>query len=153
MIIEHGTVVVVADGGAAVIYRNRGHEGVARLEKVEALDPKHSSFTRDEGTGRPGRTHTAGGGRTSMEGPDYHDQAEQEFARHLASYLDQLLGPHTHGVEAKKLVLFASPRFLGMIRAAYSARVRTALKAEIAKDLLAAPTARIEHALRELDHA
>jgi protein required for attachment to host cells len=153
MIVEHGTLVVVADGGAAVIYRNAGHEGLAKLEKVEALDPKHSSFTRDEGTGKPGRTHTAGGGRTSVEGPDYHDQAEHEFAKHLASYLDKLLGPHAHGAELQKLVLFASPRFLGMIRPAYSARVKGALKAEIAKDLTEAPAAKIEQALTAHDHA
>jgi protein required for attachment to host cells len=153
MIVEHGTLVVVADGGKAVIYRNAAHEGLAKLEMVETLDPKHASFTRDVGTDRPGRTHTAGGGRTAVNGPDYHEQAEQEFAKHLASYLDQLLGPHAHGADPKKLVLFASPRFLGMIRPAYSARVKAALKSEIAKDLLEAPVSRIEHALTELDHA
>jgi protein required for attachment to host cells len=152
MIIEHGTWIVAADGGGAVVYRNIGNGGAAKLELVETLDHKHASFTRDIGTDRPGRTHTAAGGRTSVSGPDYHDQAEQEFAKRLALHLDELLGPHAHGAAQQKLVLFASPRFLGMIRPAYSPRLRATLKAEVAKDLREAPAGRIEQALTELDH-
>jgi protein required for attachment to host cells len=40
-----------------------------------------------------------------------------------------------------------------MIRPAYSARVKGALKAEIAKDLTEAPAAKIEQALTAHDHA
>jgi protein required for attachment to host cells len=153
MIIEHGTFVVAADGGGAVVYRNAGHEGAAKLEVVETHDAHNKSFTREVGSDRPGRMSTPGGGKTAVAGPDYHDQAEREFAKRLATRLDELIGAHVHGKDQAKVVLFASPRFLGMIRSDYSARLKGALKAEIGKDLREAAPKQIEHALTELDHA
>ncbi len=152
MIVEHGTFVVAADGGGAVIYRNTGHEGVAKLEIVENHDAHNRSFTRDVGSDKPGRMFTPGGAKTAVAGPDYHDQAEREFAKRLATRLDELVGAHVHGKEQPKVVLFASPRFLGMIRPDYSARLKAVLKAEIAKDLREAAPNQIEHSLTELDH-
>jgi protein required for attachment to host cells len=153
MIVEHGTLVVAADGGGAVIYRNAGHEGLAKLEVVETHDAAHASFTRDVGSDRPGRGSTPGGGKTALEGPDYHDQAEREFAKRLSIRLDELIGAHEHGKTQPRLILFASPRFLGMIRADYSVRLKSQLKAEIGKDVREAPTQQIERSLAELDHA
>jgi protein required for attachment to host cells len=153
MIVEHGTLVVAADGGGAAIYRNAGHDGLAKLEVVETHDAGHASFTRDVGTDRPGRGSTPGGGRTALEGPDYHDKAERDFARRLSIRLEELIGVHQHGKSQPGLVLFASPRFLGMIRADYSPRLKGQLKAEIGKDLREAPPKQIEHALAEIDRA
>ena len=153
MILEHGTWIVTADGGGAVIYRNTGHEGLARLEVVETHNAHHAAFTRDLGTDKPGRYKTPAGGKTAVAGPDYHDQAEHDFAKRLASRLDELVGAHVHAKSQPPMVLFASPRFLGMIRPAYSARRKAILKAEVGKDLREAPTAKVEHALAELDHA
>lgn len=147
MIVEHGTLVVVSDGGGAVVYRNTGHDGVAKLETVETHDAKHASFTRDVGTDKPGRYATPAGGKTALAGHDYHEQAEQEFAKRMAVRLDELIGPEAHGKDQPKMVLFASPRFLGMIRPAYSPRVKAALKAEIGKDMREAAAAKIEQAL------
>ncbi len=152
MIVEHGTLIVAADGGGAVIYRNGGHEGAAKLEVVETHDAHHKSFTRDIGTDRPGRSPTPAGGRSAVEGPDYHDEAERDFAKLLAARIDELIGAHVHGKAQPRLILFASPRFLGMIRQDYSARIKTALKAEIGKDMREAAPKQIEHALIEADH-
>lgn len=153
MIVEHGTLVVAADGGGAVVYRNAGHEGVAKLEVVETHDAHHKSFTRELGTDKPGRVSTPSGGKTAVAGPDYHDQAEREFAKRLAARLDEIIGAHEHGKAQPRLVMFASPRFLGMIRSDYSARLKGALKAEVGKDLREAPLKQIEHTLAEMDHA
>lgn len=153
MIVEHGTLVVAADGGGAVIYRNAGHDGLARLEVVETHDAGHASFTRDVGSDRPGRGSTPGGGKTALEGPDYHDQAEREFAKRLSIRLEELIGAHEHGKTQPRLILFASPRFLGMIRADYSTRLKSQLKAESAKDLREAPPKQIEQTLAGMDHA
>ena len=152
MIIQHGTLVVAADGGGAVVYRNAAHEGLAKLEVVETHDAHHKSFTREEGTDRPGRVSTPSGPKTAIAGPDYHDQSEREFAKTLATRLDQLIGAHEHGKAQPDVVLFASPRFLGMIRPDYSARLKGALKAEIGKDLREAPAKQNEHALTEMEH-
>jgi protein required for attachment to host cells len=153
MIVEHGTLVVAADGGGAVIYRNAGHDGLAKLEVVETHDAGNASFTRDVGSDRPGRGSTPGGGRAALEGPDYHDKAEREFAKRLSIRLEDLIGAHEHGKTQPRLILFASPRFLGMIRANYSTRLTSRLKAEIGKDLREAPTKQIEQSLAQLDQA
>ncbi len=153
MIVEHGTLVVAADGGGAIVYRNAGHEGLARLEIVETHDAHHKSFTRELGTDKPGRVSTPSGGKTAVAGPDYHDQAEREFAKTLATRLDQLIGAPEHAKAQPHVVIFASPRFLGMIRSDYSVRLKGALKSEVGKDLRAAPMKQIEHALMEMDHA
>ena len=153
MIVEHGTLVVAADGGGAMIYHNTGHQGVAKLEVVEAHDAHHKSFTRELGSDKPGRVSTASGAKSAVAGPDYHDQAERDFAKTLATRLDELIGAPAHGKAQAHVVLFASPRFLGMIRSDYSARLKGALKAEVGKDLREAPLKQIERALAEIDHA
>lgn len=153
MIVEHGTLVVAADGGGAVIYRNAGHDGLAKLEVVETHDAKHASFTREVGSDRPGRYATPAGGKAAVAGPDYHDQAEREFAKRLVVRLEELIGAHEHGKDQLRLIMFASPRFLGIIRTDYSARLKGRLKAEIGKDLREAPRKQIELTLAGIDHA
>ena len=64
-----------------------------------------------------------------------------------------MIGRHEHGKDQPGVILFASPRFLGSIRSDYSARVKSALKVEIGKDLRDASWKQIEHALAKLDHA
>lgn len=137
MIVEHGTLVVAADGGGAVIYRNTANEGVPKLEVVETHDAKHASSTTS-------------GGKTALAGHDYHEQGERQFAGRLATRLDELIGAHQHGKDQAGVVLFASPRFLGVIRGDYSARLKSALKAEVGKDLREAPVKQVEHALTDL---
>jgi protein required for attachment to host cells len=152
MIVEHGTLVVVADGGGAIVYRNAGHEGAARLEIVESHDAHHASFARGDGSDKPGRYTTPEAGRTAIAGHDYHEQTERAFAARLAARLDELVGAPVHDQPQPRIVLFASPRFLGTIRSDYSARLKAALRAEVGKDLREAPSKRIEHALTQVDH-
>ena len=150
MIVEHGTLVVAADGGGALVYRNAGHDGAAKLELVETHDASHATFTRAGADGH-GEYAIPAGGRTAIAGHDYHDQSEREFARKLATRLDELIGAPVHGKTQPSLVLFASPRFMGMIRQDYSARMKAAIKAEIGKDMRQAAQAQIEHALIDAD--
>ena len=139
MIVEHGTLVVAADGGGAVIYRNSGNDGLARLEVVETHNASH---------------HKApGGGKTALAGHDYHEQGERQFASTLAARVDELIGAHQHAKTQPSVVMIASPRFLGVIRGDYSARLKAALKAEISKDLRESPIKQIEHALAALAHS
>jgi len=153
MIVEHGTLVVAADGGGAVVYRNASHEGAARLEIVEIHNADSKTFTCATGAEDAGHYSAPAGGKVSVAGPDYHEQAERQFATRLATRLDELIGRHEHGKEKPGVILFASPRFLGSIRSDYTARVKSALKAEIGKDLRAASPKQIEQTLARLDHA
>lgn len=140
MIVEHGTLIVAADGGGAVIYRNIAKDGAPKLEIVETHDAKHESSA------------TAGSNR-ALAGHDYHEQGERQFAGRLATRLDELVGGRQHGKDEAGIVLFASPRFLGVIRSDYSARLKTALKAEVGKDLRAAAVKQIEQAVTSLNEA
>jgi len=153
MIVEYGTLVVAADGGGAVVYRNASREGAASLEIVEIHNADSKTFTRaiDPDVGE----HYAApaSGKVSVAGPDYHEQGERQFATRLATWLDELIGRHEHGKDQPGVILFASPRFLGSIRSDYSARVKSALKVEVGKDLRDASSKQIEHALAKLDHA
>lgn len=153
MIVEYGTLVVAADGGGAMVYRNAGHGGAAELELVETHDAHHASFTREAHPEKHEPYAAPSGGRTAIAGHDHHEQAEREFAKRLATRLDELIGAHVHGKEQPGVVVFATPRFLGMIRQDYSARIKAALKAEIGKDMREADRKQIEHALTGADHA
>jgi hypothetical protein len=72
MIVEYGTLVVAADGGGAVVYRNASREGAASLEIVEIHNADSKTFTRaiDPDVGE----HYAApaSGKVSVAGPDYH---------------------------------------------------------------------------------
>lgn len=153
MIVEHGTLIVAADGGGATIYRNTSQEGVAKLEVVEIHNASSASFTRGDGSETPGNYTAPAGGKTALAGHDYHEQGERQFASRLATRIDELIGRHEHGKDRPGVVMFASPRFLGVIRGDYSTRLKSALKAEVGKDLREAPTKQIEQTLAGLDHA
>lgn len=152
MIVQHGTLVVAADGGGAIIYRNTSQEGLAKLEVVEIHSASSTTFTRADGADTPVHYSAAVGGKTAVAGHDYHEQGERQFASRLATRIDELIGRHEHGKDQPEVVMFASPRFLGVIRGDYSARLKSLLKAEVGKDLREAPAKQIEQTLAGLDH-
>jgi len=68
---------------------------------------------------------------------------EDRFLRKLADRLDAAV----NAGEAKSLILVAPPRALGELRQICSHNVRTALRAEIDKDLVKLPVHEIERHL------
>jgi protein required for attachment to host cells len=132
--------VVVCDGRKALILENAGDEKFPNLrcrEEHEHPDPP----THDLGTSPPGRVHqSVGTGRSAVEPTDLHDQSEQRFLGWLAHHLDAAVSKG----EAKALIIVAPPRALGVLRHAYSPRLRAALKAEIDKDYVRTPIYEIE---------
>jgi protein required for attachment to host cells len=84
-----------------------------------------------------------GGGRSSIEQTDWHDESERAFLKALADRLDVAV---TTG-ETTGLTMVASPRALGMIRPDYSVAVRKALRGELDKDLVKMPVHEIEKQL------
>jgi protein required for attachment to host cells len=143
--IKAGEWVVVCDGRKALILRNAGDALAPNLQTVEThqhANPK----TSDQGTDRPGRVHeSATTGRSSVAQTDFHDQAEHDFLTALAKRLDAAVG----GGEAAALIVVAPPRALGMLREAYSAALRKAVRAEVAKDYVNMPVHEIEKHLAE----
>jgi protein required for attachment to host cells len=138
--IGHGEWVVVCDGAKALVLENVGDEKFPNLktrEVYEQDDPK----THEQGTDAPGRAiNSVDARRSAMEQTDWHDQAEQRFLQNLVGHLDSAV----NAGKAKSLIIVAPPRALGMLRSAYSHNLRTALRAEIDKDLVKLPVYEIE---------
>jgi protein required for attachment to host cells len=138
-----GDWIVVCDGGKALILENRGDRVFPNLHTREVHEQPNPS-THTQGADAPGRVHQSnGGGRSSVEQTDWHDESERSFLKTLADRLDLAV---TSG-ETSAVTMVASPRALGMIRSDYSAAVRKALHGEIAKDLIKMPVYEIEKQL------
>jgi protein required for attachment to host cells len=140
LLIRHGEWVVVCDGAKALVLENTGDIKFPNLKTVEVFEQKHLA-THELGTSAPGRTHSSlGHGSSSVEQTDYHDQAEHTFLVHLAQHLDAALAAG----KTKSLIMVAPPRALGMIRPAYSHALKSAVRAELDKDLVKQPVHQIE---------
>lgn len=135
--------VVVCDGGKALIMQNDGDAGEVDLKVREAMSQPNEP-DRELGTGKPGRTHAADGmSGSAVEETDWHEQAEVEFLKLVASKLDLLVRDR----DAQHIVLVAPPRALGTLRVNLSPDTRAAISAELAKDYTNLPVEQIERRL------
>ncbi|WP_202845552.1 host attachment family protein [Luteimonas saliphila] len=123
-------LVVVADGGGARLFRNRGDERSLALHQVELRELMNMD---DDGP--------AG----SMPGESTGQQIDEAtFAKQLALALND--GALKHQYEA--LVLIADPGTLGRMRPLLHKEVQARMVTELAKTLTNAPVEDIERALR-----
>lgn len=138
--IRQGEWVVVCDGKKALVLENIGDEKFPNLRTKEVYqhpDP----LTHELGTDEPGRSfQSVGAARSAMEQTDWHRQEEERFLAKLAARLDAAV----QAGETKSLVIAAPPRALGVLRQAYTQGLRSALRAEIDKDLVKMPVHEIE---------
>jgi protein required for attachment to host cells len=133
--IKHNTWVVVADGGRALVMRNDGDAVSPRLTVLRKYG-EHIPPTREQGSDKPGRTNASVGiNRSSMEQTDWHRQAEDELMHELADDLLADLRRH----EFSSLILAAAPVALGTLRQAMSDELKSAIVAEVDKDLTKMP--------------
>jgi len=140
LLIHRGEWVVVCDGAKALVLENAGDEKFPNLKTLEVFEQKDLA-THELGTAQPGRAFSpAGHGRSSIEQTDFHDQAERDFLVHLVKHLDAALAAG----KVKSLIVVAPPRALGMIRPVYSHALKSAVRAEIDKDLVKQPVDKIE---------
>jgi protein required for attachment to host cells len=143
MKIDTGDWIVVCDGRKALILENLGDKMFPNLHTKEVHEHPDLS-TSAQGSDAPGSVHQSmGGGRSSIEQTDWHDESERAFLKTLAGRLDVAI---TTG-ETTALTMVASPRALGMIRSDYSVAVRKALRGELDKDLVRMPVHEIEKQL------
>ena len=141
--IHQGEWVVVCDGAKALVLENIGDAKFPNLKTVEVFEQK-SVATHDLGTDKPGRSHSSiGHGRSSVEQTDWHDQAERTFLLQLVKHLDAAVAAG----KTKSLIIAAPPRALGVVRPAYSHRLRDAVRAEVDKDFVKLPVHLIEKQL------
>jgi len=142
--IDSGAWVVVCDGAKALIFENKGDKQYPDLRTHEVFEQKKNPSTAEQGTDRPGRSHSSvGPGRSAVSQTDWHDQAEAKFLKDLADHLH-------HAVQSgktKHLFVVAPPRALGMIREHYTPAIKHVLVKEIDKDLVKMPADQIEKLL------
>ena len=141
LLIQHGEWVVVCDGAKALVLENAGDAKFPNLKTIKVFEQKDLA-THDLGTGPPGRAFSPAGhgSRSAVEQTDWHDQAERAFLVQLVKHLDAAI---TAG-KTKSLIVVAPPRALGMIRPAYSHALKSAVRAELDKDLVKQPVHQIE---------
>lgn len=132
MKIEHGTLVMVADGAQFLVFRNEGDEKFVVLETLSHGEQDNPA-SHEQGSDAPGRTHSSTGeSRSSYSETDWHQQSEADFARHAAGVLEQSAAAHPeYGI-----VVIAAPRTLGTLRQHYGRATGKRLISEIDKDLV-----------------
>jgi protein required for attachment to host cells len=141
--IKEGAWVVVCDGAKAIVLENIGDADYPDLRMREA-EEQPDRRTHEIGTDAPGRAfRTVGSARSALAQTDFHDESERTFLTDLARRLDKALSEK----ETASVVIVAPPRALGMLRNAYSPRLRKAVAAEVDKDLVAMPIGDIERHL------
>jgi protein required for attachment to host cells len=138
--IDQGDWVVVCDGRKALLLENVG-DAVSLNLKTKEVHEHANPKTHEQGADRPGRAFSSVGAiRSAVEQTDWHDQSERAFLEDLAGRLDAAV---TAG-ETEAVIVVAPPRALGVLRQAYSPRLRQALRAEVDKDLVRMPVHEIE---------
>jgi protein required for attachment to host cells len=141
--IDQGDWVVVCDGKKALILENVGDWKFPNLQTREVFEQDNPP-THEQGSDAPGRSiQSVGNMRSAMEQTDWHKKAEKDFLEDLAGRLDAAI---TAG-DTNSLVMVAPPRALGIMRHAYSAHVRGALRGEVDKDFVKMPVHEIEQIL------
>ena len=143
MQIETDALVMVLDGRKMLMLRNRGDATYPNLQ-MESVEEQVNPAHRDQGTDRPGRTHSSTGtARSAMEEVDFHQLEEDRFAADAGA----LLQKRALANEYESLIVVAPPTTLGELRKHYHKEVERRLSGELAKDLASHPISEIEKIL------
>jgi protein required for attachment to host cells len=134
------TYILVADGARSHLLLSEGRgkplTEVKGSEHKIVLKPDHELSAE-----RPGRVHeSANVSRHAIERADLHQREKERFAQSLAADLDLRLA----NGEYDRLVVAAAPETLGVIRSSLSAKVKSTILAEVAKDLTKLPNPEIK---------
>jgi protein required for attachment to host cells len=114
--IPQDALVVVADGGKAILLRNTGTGGELALSEERRLTLK--DFANDGPSG------------AGLEEQSPHETGEATFAKQLAKTLDKMFDQNAF----KSVVLIADPQTLGQLRDALHKNVERAVEFTLSKD-------------------
>ena len=142
MLLPHGLMVLVVDGGRMRLLRNDGSDAAPHLRIVEEahndVPPTHLL-----GADEPGHTfQSAGTGRSAYEAPDLHTRRETEFGIAALGRLEARTPADAPAV------LIAPPQMLGRLRKKLDPALEGRIVAQFDKDLAAQPPAAITGFLR-----
>ena len=143
VMIDHDAWVTVGDGQKALFFRNEGDATYPNLEIVQVLEQDNPS-SREQGSDRPGRTHSSvGTARSAMQETNWHKLEKHRFAKDIADALYSA----AHSGRYDKLVIAAPPMIMGDLRKAMHKEVSDKVVAEVSKDLTNMPPHEIEKIL------
>ncbi|MBR9838513.1 host attachment family protein [Salipiger thiooxidans] len=138
--LKQDTWVVVTDSEKALFLRNLTDHENPNLDLFDA-EAQENPSDREQGANRPGRMNDGGmGQRSALDDTDWHELQKERFAADLA----EKLYAEAHRGAFERLVLVASPKVLGDLRAALHKEVADKIVAEIPKTLTNHPVAEIE---------
>ena len=140
------TWIVVMDSAQARLLETTDGE---RFELVDEMASEVAHMrTHDLVSDRPGRGHeSAASAHHAIEGRhDAHELAKQNFVRSVADRL----GKAAQDAKYERLVLVAPKRQLGELRRSLPAIAHAKRSAELAKDLVKLPTAKLQLRLAQL---
>jgi len=145
LMIPHECRVVVGDGRKVLVLCNHGSPLAPDLRVEDVFKAPANPATRDQGTDKPGRAMGVDGRRSGVGQPDWHEMAEQRFAKEIAETLERIRRER----EIKAFILVAPPKILAELRQDISHQVRDIVVAEVAKDLTGHPVPDIQQNLAE----
>ncbi len=141
------TWILIANGARARVLEHKGlGSGVSA---IKGMDYSQIALSSSEiMSDKPGRAFsTAGTSRSAMQSPtDPVAKREADFAQMLADVLDDKFSKKAFD----RLVIFAAPKAMGDIRDALSEATKTAVLAEIPKDLTKVPNDEIDKHLKDV---
>jgi protein required for attachment to host cells len=143
MRISKGTMILLANGAKALLYRNDGGVDNLSLTVISEAEIENPA-TSQQGTDTPGRTQaSAGANRSSYSETDLHQEQEDAFARETAEKLEAEVSQNPDA----GIIIVAAPRVLGVLRNHYGRSTREQMVAEIDKDLTNSPKDRVSELL------
>lgn len=125
--LPHNTVVVVADGHSASIFRNVARHGI-ELVQMETVTPASLSD--------PATTPV-------LDEISPRDEEEAGFAARLTRHLNMMVLKH----KMEDVAIIADPSSLGVMRKHYHKELQLRLRKELAKTLTNSDIAAIQNAL------
>ena len=126
-----------------MFFRNGGKPTYPNLKIVQVLEQDNPS-TREQGSDRPGRTHSSvGSARSAMQETNWHKLEKHRFAKDIADALYSA----AHSGRYDKLVIAAPPMIMGDLRKAMHKEVSDKVVAEVSKDFTNMPPHEIEKIL------
>ncbi len=131
------TWILIADAGRARVLENLGPGKGAHEVEGMTSDADLAASTHEMVDDRQGRSFESSGATRHPLVPrsDPRDLAKRSALASVADHLDQRASEGAFD----RLVVVAPPQALGILRAAFSDRVKAAIVGEVAKDLTKVP--------------
>lgn len=131
MLVPTNSLVLVADGRKMLVFRNTGLATDIDLS-VEYGEEQPNPADRDQKTDLRGRMpQQQNPGQSSVGETDYHQQTEDNFAAHMADWLNERALRNA----LDPVVIVAAPDTLGTMRPRLHKTVKDCVLAEIGKDM------------------